>query len=128
MANNIDDTIEFYRDNLMNVMKWGFVVFLAMAGWLLSGPPDEGRFSFDEPGNVKYDRALGLLTLCIMGWSAWFLSVIVAKIKCYKHNHETVPSWGYVIPYCLMILLGVFVMLSLVLDWEWYLTVIDKIG
>ncbi len=128
MANEIDDTTEFYRDNLRSIMKWGVVAFLAMAGWLLSGPPNEERFSFAVRCSIKYDRAIGLLVLCVLSWPAWLLAVIVAKFKCYKHDDNTVPSWGYIIPYCLIVLLGVFIMMSLVLDWEWYLVVLKKIG
>lgn len=128
MVNEIDDTTQFYRDNLMNLMKWGIVVFIAMAGWLISGPATEEKFSFAIKGSVQYDRSIGLLALCAIGFPIWFFSVIVAKIKCRDYPNPTIPTWKYVITFNTLILLGVFIMMSLVLDWGWYLIVINKLG
>ena len=86
MANEIDKTVEYYRDNLNRLMRWGTIAFFAIAGWLMSGPPSGGRISFCKPpGSAEYERALGLLVLCAVGWPMWFISVVVAKYKCKKY-------------------------------------------
>ena len=92
----IDSNGEYFRDRLVEHLKYGLVSAMILAGWLFSARDNSISFTSGKEG--AYERALGLVFFALLANVVWNWMAYSYWSRCPKH--VTVPAKLTVIMVC----------------------------